>query len=56
VRSSFPHDARHTQFVDELRPEAGAPVFDKLGMSAFVGTPLDSAVRSYSASLRIRGR
>jgi nicotinamidase-related amidase len=45
VQSSFPHDARSTQLVDELKPEAGEPVFDKLGMSAFVGTPLEVVLR-----------
>jgi nicotinamidase-related amidase len=45
VRSSFPHDASATQLVDELEPVAGEPVFDKLGMSAFVGTPLEVVLR-----------
>ena len=45
VRSSFPHDASHAQLVDELKPAAGEPVFDKLGMSAFVGTPLEVVLR-----------
>jgi nicotinamidase-related amidase len=45
VQSSFPHDASQTQLVDELKPEAGEPVFDKLGMSAFVGTPLELVLR-----------
>ena len=45
VRSSFPHDASHAQLVDELEPAAGEPVFDKLGMSAFVGTPLEVVLR-----------
>jgi biuret amidohydrolase len=45
VRSPFPSDASHTQLVDELTPEAGEPVFDKLGMSAFVGTPLEVVLR-----------
>jgi biuret amidohydrolase len=45
VRSAFPPDASHSQLVDELKPEAGEPVFDKLGMSAFVGTPLEVVLR-----------
>ena len=45
VRSSFPHDASDTQLVDDLKPAAGEPVFDKLGMSAFVGTPLEVVLR-----------
>jgi nicotinamidase-related amidase len=45
VGSPFPPDAAHTAIVDELAPAAGEPVFDKLGMSAFVGTPLEAALR-----------
>jgi nicotinamidase-related amidase len=45
VQSSFPPDANHTQLVDELKPAAGEPVFDKLAMSAFVGTPLEIVLR-----------
>jgi biuret amidohydrolase len=45
VRSPFPPDASHSQLVDELQPKAGEPVFDKLGMSAFVGTPLEVLLR-----------
>lgn len=45
VQSSFPPDASHTQLVEELKPVAGEPVFDKLGMSAFVGTPLEAVLR-----------
>ena len=40
VVSPFPPDAPHTAIVDELAPADGEPVFDKLGMSALVGTPL----------------
>ena len=56
VQSSFPHDAIHTQLVDELKPEAGEPVFDKLGMSAFVGTPLEVVLRAPSPTRRAAGR
>ena len=45
VTTAFPPDAPHTAIVDELAPVAGEPVFDKLGMSALVGTPLEAAVR-----------
>jgi nicotinamidase-related amidase len=45
VASAFPPDAAQTQLVDELAPIDGEPVFDKLGMSAFVGTPLEAALR-----------
>lgn len=45
VVSPFPPAAAATQLADELSPQAGEPVFDKLGMSAFVGTPLESRLR-----------
>jgi biuret amidohydrolase len=45
VRSTFPVDAAHAQLVPELAPEHDEPVFEKLGMSAFVGTPLDVVLR-----------
>jgi nicotinamidase-related amidase len=45
VTTAFPPDAPHTAIVDELAPRAGEPVFDKLGMSALVGTPLEAALR-----------
>jgi nicotinamidase-related amidase len=45
VVSAFPPDGAQTALVDELAPVAGEPVFDKLGMSAFVGTPLEAALR-----------
>jgi nicotinamidase-related amidase len=50
VQSAFPGDADHAQLVDELRPEHGEPVFDKLGMSAFVGTPLEVVLRDRGVS------
>jgi nicotinamidase-related amidase len=53
VRSAFPADASHSQLVDELTPESGEPVFDKLGMSAFVGTPLDVVLRDRGVSTLI---
>jgi biuret amidohydrolase len=45
VVSPFPPDAPQTAIVDELAPAPGEPVFDKLGMSALVGTPLEGALR-----------
>jgi biuret amidohydrolase len=45
VQSPFPPDASHSQLVEELGPTAGEPVLDKLGMSAFVGTPLEVVLR-----------
>ena len=45
VQPSFPPDASQTQLVEELKPALGEPVFDKLAMSAFVGTPLEVLLR-----------
>jgi biuret amidohydrolase len=45
VVQAFPPDAAHTQLIPELAPAGAEPVFDKLGMSAFVGTPLEAALR-----------
>lgn len=45
VSSPFPPGAPHAQIVEELAPVADEPVFDKLGMSAFVGTPLEAVLR-----------
>ncbi|HEY1966609.1 MAG TPA: cysteine hydrolase [Pseudonocardia sp.] len=43
--SAFPPDAPQTQVVPELTPRPDEAVFDKLAMSAFVGTALDLALR-----------
>ncbi len=40
----------HTQLLDELAPASGEPVFDKLGMSALVGTPVEALLRDRSVS------
>ncbi len=45
VKAAFPPDAAHVQIVDELAPVDGEPVFDKLGMSALVGTPVEAVLR-----------
>lgn len=45
VRSPFPPDAPQTQIVPELKPTAREAVLDKLAFSAFVGTPLELALR-----------
>ncbi len=45
VRAAFPPGAAHTQVDAVLAPAEGEPVFDKLGMSALVGTPLEAALR-----------
>jgi biuret amidohydrolase len=45
VRAAFEPAAAHSQLVAEIGPEGGEPVFDKLGMSAFVGTPVEALLR-----------
>ena len=45
VTTAFPPGAAHTQIVSELAARDGEPVFEKLGMSALVGTPLEAALR-----------
>jgi nicotinamidase-related amidase len=45
VRPSFPRDSPQFQIVPELAPRASEAIFDKLAMSAFVGTPLELALR-----------
>jgi nicotinamidase-related amidase len=45
VTWAFPPDAPHTALDERLAPVDGEPVFDKLGMSAFVGTPLEAVLR-----------
>jgi nicotinamidase-related amidase len=45
VTAAFPPDADHTRVDAELAPADGEPVFDKLGMSALVGTPLEAVLR-----------
>ncbi|SDD23974.1 Nicotinamidase-related amidase [Geodermatophilus telluris] len=45
VTAAFPPDAEHTQITGDLAPADGEPVFDKLGMSALVGTPLEAVLR-----------
>lgn len=43
--STFPPRAPQTQLVPELDPQPHEAVMDKFGMSAFVGTALDFALR-----------
>ena len=45
VRAPFLRDTPGFQIVPELAPRESEAVFDKLAMSAFVGTPLDFALR-----------
>jgi nicotinamidase-related amidase len=45
VRPAFPRDSPQFQIAPELAPLPSEAVFDKLGMSAFVGTPLELVLR-----------
>ena len=45
VVQAFPPSAPPTQLVPELAPRPDEPVFDKLGMSALVGTPVEAVLR-----------
>ncbi len=45
VKPSILRDSPRFQLVPEVAPLASEAVFDKLSMSAFVGTPLDLALR-----------
>ena len=45
VTPSFPRDSPQFQLVPELAPRASEAVLDKIAMSAFVGTPLEIALR-----------
>jgi nicotinamidase-related amidase len=45
VTPSFPRDSPQFQLVPELEPRASEAVLDKITMSAFVGTPLELALR-----------
>jgi len=51
VKSSFPAGSPQFQLVPELTPLASEAVFDKITMSAFVGTPLDIALRDCGISV-----
>jgi len=45
TKAHFLRDSAEFQLVPELAPSPDEAVFDKLAMSAFVGTPLDVALR-----------
>lgn len=47
IRQEFPPEAAHTQIVPELAPVADEPVFDKLGRSALIGTPVESVLHDW---------
>jgi len=45
VRTAFPPDAPQTRLIPEVSPLPSEAVFDRITMSAFVGTPLDLVLR-----------
>jgi biuret amidohydrolase len=45
VTPAFPPDAPQSQIVPEVAPRPSEAVFDRISMSAFVGTPLEMALR-----------
>jgi biuret amidohydrolase len=45
VKPAFPRDSPQFQLVPDLSPQPTEAIFDKLAMSAFVGTPLEIALR-----------
>ena len=49
VRSPFPPDAPHSRIVPELEPLPSEAVSDKIAMSAFEGTFLDTAMSATRA-------
>jgi nicotinamidase-related amidase len=56
VKPSFPRDSPQFHIVPELAPQESEAVFDKIAMSAFVGTPLEMALRDCGlASFAIAG-
>ena len=46
LKPSLQRDSPEFQLVPELTPRSREAVFDKIAMSAFVGTPLDIALRN----------
>jgi biuret amidohydrolase len=45
VKPAFPRDSAQFQLIPEVAPRPSEAVFDKIAMSAFVGTPLEMALR-----------
>lgn len=45
TKPSFPRDSPQAQIIPEVAPLESEVIFDKLGMSFFVGTPLEMALR-----------
>ncbi len=48
VKPAFPRDSAQFELVPEVTPRPTEAVFDKMAMSAFVGTPLEMALRDCS--------
>ena len=45
TRPAFPRDSPQSRIIPEIDPMEDEVIFDKLGMSFFVGTPLEMALR-----------
>jgi nicotinamidase-related amidase len=45
LRPAFPPDAPQTQLIPEITPLPSEAVFDRIAMSAFVGTPLELVLK-----------
>ncbi len=45
IKPMFLRDSPAFQIIPELQPRASEAIFDKIGMSAFSGTPLEMALR-----------
>jgi biuret amidohydrolase len=50
VKPSFPRDSPQARIVPEVTPLESEVIFDKLGMSFFVGTPLEMVLRDCAIS------
>jgi biuret amidohydrolase len=50
TKPSFPRDSSQAQIITEVTPLQSEVIFDKLGMSFFVGTPLEMALRDCGLS------
>jgi nicotinamidase-related amidase len=50
VKPSFPRDSPQARIVPEVTPLESEVIFDKLGMSFFVGTPLEMVLRDCGIS------
>ncbi|HEY1986480.1 MAG TPA: cysteine hydrolase [Terracidiphilus sp.] len=50
TKPAFPRDSLQAQIIPEVTPLESEVIFDKLGMSFFVGTPLEMALRDCGIS------